>query len=158
VTSWQLASLLVLDATSGTLPYAGTVENVPWSPQRAMVGVAAGLALALVAVSGAGAAGTTTGTELIVPMRATLTKSGGLHLSASPRVELETTILFLVTNRSAKRRWFEIGTRTTELRRTPLMRPGATERFYYVFRVRGTTPFRWGGPGAKPRRGVLRVV
>ena len=128
-----------------------------WTQRTALVVVAA-LASMLVAASGAGAAPTTTGTELIIPMRATLTKTGGLHLSASPRVDLETTILFLVTNRSAKRRWFEIGTRTTSLRRTRLIRPGATERFYYVFRVRGTTPFRWGGPGTMPRRGVIRVV
>ena len=42
---------------------------------------------------GAGAAPTTTGTELIIPLRATFTRTGGLHLSATPKVDLETTIL-----------------------------------------------------------------
>jgi hypothetical protein len=131
---------------------------MPSWTQRTVFAVVLALASVLVATSGAGGAGATTGTELVIPMRATLTKTGGLHLSASPRVDLETTILFLVTNHSAKRRWFEIGTRDTTLRRTRLIRPGKTERFYYVFRLRGTTPFRWGGPGTTPRRGVIRVV
>lgn len=112
----------------------------------------------VVLVTGAGPANATTGTELVIPLRATLTKSGGLHLSATPRVDVETTVLFLVTNRSAKPRWFEIGTRRTALRRTPLIRPGKTNRFYYVFRVRGKVPFRYGGPGSVARRGVFRVV
>ena len=116
------------------------------------------LALAAVAATGARSAPTTTGTELIIPLRATFTKSGGIHLSASPKVDLETTILFLVTNHSAKRMWFEIGTRATTLRRTPLVKPGTTDRFYYVFRVRGTVPFRYGGPGLTTRPGVFRVV
>ena len=123
--------------------------------RRALV---AALLPLVVLVAGSGSAGATTGTEVIIPLRATLTKSGGIHLSATPRVDLETTILFLVTNRSAKPRWFEIGTRRTTLRRTPLIRPGQTDRFYYVFRVRGKVPFRFGGPGTVPRRGVFRVV
>ena len=73
-------------------------------------------------------------------------------------MDLETTILFLVTNHSAKRMWFEVGTRGTSLRRTPLVKPGGTDRFYYVFRVRGTVPFRYGGPGMTPRTGVFKVV
>ena len=123
-----------------------------------MLAVLVALAVAAVATTGAGSAPTTTGTELIIPLRATFTKTGGLHLSASPRVDLETTILFLVTNHSAKRMWFEVGTRATSLRRTPLVKPGRTDRFYYVFRVRGTVPFRYGGPGLTTRSGVFRVV
>jgi hypothetical protein len=124
-----------------------------------MLAVLAVLVLTAAATGGwAGAAPTTTGTELIIPLRATFTKTGGLHLSATPRVDLETTILFLVTNHSAKRMWFEIGTRSTELRRTPLVKPGSTDRFYYVFRVRGKLPFRYGGPGLTTRSGVFRVV
>lgn len=123
-----------------------------------MLAVLVALAVAAVATTGAGSAPTTTGTELIIPLRATFTKTGGLHLSASPRVDLETTILFLVTNHSAKRMWFEVGTRSTSLRRTPLVKPGSTDRFYYVFRVRGTVPFRYGGPGLTTRSGVFRVV
>jgi hypothetical protein len=123
-----------------------------------MLAVLVALAVAAVAATGAGSAPTTTGTELIIPLRATFTKTGGLHLSASPKVDLETTILFLVTNHSAKRMWFEVGTRATSLRRTPLVKPGATDRFYYVFRVRGTVPFRYGGPGLTTRSGVFRVV
>ena len=123
-----------------------------------MLAVLVTVAVAAVATTGAGSAPTTTGTELIIPLRATFTKTGGLHLSASPRVDLETTILFLVTNHSAKRMWFEVGTRSTSLRRTPLVKPGSTDRFYYVFRVRGTVPFRYGGPGLTTRSGVFRVV
>ena len=123
-----------------------------------MLAVLVTLAVAAAATTGAGSAPTTTGTELIIPLRATFTKTGGLHLSASPRVDLETTILFLVTNHSAKRMWFEVGTRSTSLRRTPLVKPGSTDRFYYVFRVRGTVPFRYGGPGLTTRSGVFRVV
>lgn len=123
-----------------------------------MLAVLVALAVAAVATTGAGSAPTTTGTELIIPLRATFTKTGGLHLSASPRVDLETTILFLVTNHSAKRMWFEVGTRATSVRRTPLVKPGSTDRFYYVFRVRGTVPFRYGGPGLTTRSGVFRVV
>lgn len=123
-----------------------------------MLAVLVTLAVAAVATTGAGSAPTTTGTELIIPLRATFTKTGGLHLSASPRVDLETTILFLVTNHSAKRMWFEVGTRATSVRRTPLVKPGSTDRFYYVFRVRGTVPFRYGGPGMTTRSGVFRVV
>ena len=77
---------------------------------------------------------------------------------AAPKVDLETTILFLVTNHSAKRMWFEVGTRATSLRRTPLVKPGGTDRFYYVFRVRGTVPFRYGGTGMTTRTGVFKVV
>lgn len=123
-----------------------------------MLAVLVALAVAAVATTGGGSAPTTTGTELIIPLRATFTKTGGLHLSASPRVDLETTILFLVTNHSAKRMWFEVGTRATSVRRTPLVKPGSTDRFYYVFRVRGTVPFRYGGPGLTTRSGVFRVV
>ena len=123
-----------------------------------MLAVLVALAVAAVAATGAGSAPTTTGPELIIPLRTTFTKTGGLHLSASPKVDLETTILFLVTNHSAKRMWFEVGTRATSLRRTPLVKPGATDRFYYVFRVRGTVPFRYGGPGLTTRSGVFRVV
>jgi hypothetical protein len=123
-----------------------------------MLAVLVALAVAAVATTGAGSAPTTTGTELIIPLRATFTKTGGLHLSASPRVDLETTILFLVTNHSARRMWFEVGTRATSVRRTPLVKPGSTDRFYYVFRVRGTVPFRYGGPGLTTRSGVFRVV
>ena len=134
------------------------VRNVPRTAYRATLALVGAVLLLSVPTSGAGAATQTTGTELVIPLRATLMKNGGVHLSAAPRVDLETTILFLVTNRSTKPRWFEIGTRKTTLRRTPLIRPGATDRFYYVFRVRGRTPFRWGGPGIAPRSGVFRVV
>ena len=126
---------------------------------RLLLAVLAVVVLAAAATGGgAGAAPTTTGTELIIPLRANFTRTGGLHLSASPKVDLETTILFLVTNHSAKRMWFEVGTRATSLRRTPLVKPGGTDRFYYVFRVRGTVPFRYGGPGLTTRTGVFRVV
>ncbi len=128
------------------------------TPIRLAVIAVAALALTIAASGVAAAAPATTGTELVIPLRATFTKTGRIHLSASPKVDLETTILFLVTNRSAKRMWFEIGTRSTSLRRTPLVKPGATDRFYYVFRVRGTVPFRYGGPGLAPRSGVFRVV
>jgi hypothetical protein len=124
-----------------------------------MLAVLATLVLTAAATGGgAGAAPTTTGTELIIPLRATFTKTSGLHLSATPKVDLETTILFLVTNHSAKRMWFEVGTRKTSLRRTPLVKPGGTDRFYYVFRVRGKVPFRYGGPGIVARSGAFRVV
>ena len=131
---------------------------MPRRPYRLTLALVGALVLLVVPVTGAGAAPSTTGTELVIPLRATLMKSGGIHLSASPRVDLETTILFLVTNRSSKPRWFEIGTRKTTLRRTPLIRPGATDRFYYVFRMRGKVPFRYGGPGIVARSGAFRVV
>ena len=125
---------------------------------RPIVALAVGALAVAAAAPGAGAAPATTGTELIVPLRATFTRTGGLHLSATPKVDLETTILFLITNHSAKRMWFEVGTRSTTLRRTPLVRRGGTDRFYYVFRVRGKVPFRYGGPGLATRTGVFRVV
>jgi hypothetical protein len=131
---------------------------VPRRSIRLAVALLVSFVATAAAVSGSAAAPTTTGTELVIPLRATITKTGGLHLGATPKVDLETTILFLVTNRSSKPRWFEIGTRSTLLRRTPPVKPGATNRFYYVFRVRGTVPFRWGGSGAAPRSGVFRVV
>ena len=74
------------------------------------------------------------------------------------RARIRVNSWFLVTNHSAKRMWFEVGTRGTSLRRTPLVRPGGTDRFYYVFRVRGTVPFRYGGPGMTTRTGVFKVV
>lgn len=125
---------------------------------RLTLAVLAALVVTTTAATGADAAPATTGTELIIPLRATFTRTGGLHLSATPKVDLETTILFLVTNHSAKRMWFEVGTRATSLRRTPLVKPGGTDRFYYVFRVRGTVPFRYGGPGMTTRTGVFKVV
>jgi hypothetical protein len=103
----------------------------------------------------ASAAPATTGAELVIPMRVTLTDRG-IHFSARPRVDLDTTVLFLVTNRSSGRRWFQIGGPRTE-RRTRVLRHGATDRFYFVFRVRGRVPYKSGGPSAPVRAGTFRV-
>jgi hypothetical protein len=124
---------------------------------RTLILAIAAAALVAVAMDADGAVPSTTGPELIVPMRVTLTNAG-IRLNAAPRVDLETTILFLVTNQASGPRWFEIGTSRTQLRRTPLLRRAATYRFYYVFRVRGSVPFRSGGPGAVIRTGTIRVV
>lgn len=111
----------------------------------------------LVVPSAAATAPATTGPELIIPIRVTLSDRG-IVLSASTRVQLDTTILFIVTNRARTRRWFSVGNRPATLRRTNQLRPGRSERFYYVFRVRETVRFRSGGPGVKPRTGRFRVV
>lgn len=107
------------------------------------------------------AAGTTrpatTGPELIYPIRVTLTDRG-VVLSASARMELDTTILFIVTNRASGRRWFSVGNRPATLRKTHLLRASRSERFYYIFRARGTVKFQSGGPGVTVRTGKFTVA
>jgi hypothetical protein len=98
----------------------------------------------------------TTGAELIIPMRVTLTDRG-IHFSARPKIDLDTTVLFLVTNKSSQRRWFQIGNPKND-RRTRVLRRGGTDRFYFVFRARGRVPYKSGGPGAPVRSGIFRVV
>jgi hypothetical protein len=120
---------------------------------------ALGVALAAaVAVSTAAfAAPQTTGPELVIPMRVTLSDRGPV-LSAVPHVDLETTILFIVTNRSSKPRWFSIGNTRSTTRRTHVLRRGTSERFYFVFRVRGKVRYESGGPAVPSRGGLFRVV
>jgi hypothetical protein len=124
---------------------------------RALFGVAIALGAAAAAVSFPAAAPATTGAELIIPLRATLTDRG-VVFSAPPRVDLDTTVLFLVTNKGTQARWFQVGTRSTTLRRTRLLRRGQSTRFYYVFRIRGTVPYRSDGPTARLRTGIFRVA
>ena len=119
-------------------------------------GLAALGAVVVAAATFASAAPATTGPELVIPLRVTLTDRG-IHLSAHPRIDLDTTVLFLVTNRSSRRRWFQVGSRRNE-RRTRVLRRGQTDRFYYVFRTRGRVPYTSGGPGARLRTGIFRVV
>ncbi len=121
-------------------------------------------AAAAAALAGAALAGTltpaapaTTGTEIVLPMPTRLTDRG-IVFNAPPRVELDTTFLFLVTNRSSRSRWFQVGTSKTMVRRTKLLRRGETARFYYVFQVRGRIPYRSDGPTAPLRSGIFRVA
>jgi hypothetical protein len=114
-------------------------------------------AAALAASTASFAAPQTTGTELIIPMRVTLNDRGPV-LSAAPEVDLETTILFIVTNRSSKPRWFSIGNTRATMRRTHVLRRGKSERFYFVFRVRGKIRYESGGPAVPARGGLFRVV
>jgi hypothetical protein len=118
-------------------------------------GALVGGAALLAAASFTSASRATTGAELVLPMRVTLTDRA-IHFNARPRVDLDTTVLFLVTNKSSRRRWFQIGVPKTQ-RRTRVLRRGAIDRFYYVFRVRGRVPFASGGPGVQLRSGTFRV-
>ena len=128
------------------------------SRRRLATSFAAAASLVALAVPAAGASRpATTGPELIFPVRVTLT-SGGVVLSASPKMELDTTILFIVTNRAKGRRWFSVGNRRATLRKTHLLRAGGSERFYYIFRARGTVKFQSGGPGVNVRTGKFTVV
>jgi hypothetical protein len=103
------------------------------------------------------AAPRTTGPGLIIPLRVTLTDRGPVF-SAAPRMDLDTTILFIVTNRATKPRWFSIGNTRATKRMTHLLRRGKAERFYFVFRVRGKVRYESGGPGVVLRGGTFRVV
>ena len=116
------------------------------------------LSVAALALPAAGTTrSATTGPELIYPIRVTL-NDRGIVLSASPRMQLDTTILFIVRNRASNRRWFAVGNRPATLRRTHLLRPGRSEQFYYIFRARGTVKFQSGGPGVTLRTGKFTVV
>jgi hypothetical protein len=140
-------------------PQRATLSGV--KPRRAVRRVAgalvAGVVAVTVVVATAATAPATTGPELIIPMRVTLTNDG-MVLSASGRVDLDTTMLFIIENRALGARWFSVGGPRTDVRRTPSLRRGATNRFYYVFRVRGKVPFAMGGPGVRLRAGNFRVV
>ena len=117
---------------------------------------AAATTAAIVAATFASAAPATTGSEIVLPMPTRLTDRG-IFFNAPPRVELDTTFLFVVTNRSSRNRWFQVGTSKTMVRRTKLLRPGQSTRFYYVFQVRGKIPYRSDGPNARLRSGTFRV-
>jgi hypothetical protein len=124
----------------------------------ARIGIVAVLLAVVLAVSAAAsAAPQTTGPELIIPMRVTLSDRGPV-LSAAPQVDLETTVFFIVTNRSSKPRWFSIGNDRATTRRTHVLKRGTSERFYFVFRVRGKVRYQSGGPAVATRGGLFRVV
>lgn len=124
--------------------------------RRVVTTAAAALVAAAAAAALPASAPGTTGAEIVLPMPTRLTDRSILF-NAPPRVELDTTFLFVVTNRSSRSRWFEVGTRRTMLRRTKLLRPGQSTRFYYVFQVRGKIPYRSDGPNAPLRSGIFRV-
>src|SRR5262245_9223635 len=122
---------------------------------RATVALVGALLALVVTASVAGTASATTGADLIIPIRATLTKHGTCLTGASPRIDDATTVLFLIENHSSKARGFQIGTPASE-RRSVLMRPGTGDRFYYVFRAPGKVPFRSAGPNAKLLTGAFK--
>lgn len=106
------------------------------------------LAAASLLVPGAGA---TTGTEIVVPVKATLTDSG-VRFVYRMRPNTQTTFLVTVRNRSTSRRTFSLG-----FRKTRMLPRGTSQTFFYSFQRPGRAYWRSTGAGGKTYRGFFRV-
>lgn len=115
--------------------------------------IAAVLAAALVAaLAAAGQVRATTGVEVVVPVKVTLTDKGVLF-SHRLKPDTATTIRVKVINQSSARRFFKLG-----WRKTHTLQRGGTELFYYSFHTRGLTAWRSVPTGAgRTFTGSIRV-
>ena len=113
-----------------------------------------GLATALAAVATLASppfAGATTGIEVTVPVRVTLSDSG---VTFSPKLhpDTNTTLVVRVVNRSSTPRSFTFGFRQTQ----PLEK-GSAVLFYYTFHLAGKVPWKSHAASGKTFAGLTKV-
>jgi hypothetical protein len=109
------------------------------------------IACCIAAILAASRAQATTGLEITIPVRITLTDKG-VTFSHKLRPTTDTTIAARVVNRSSKPRWFKLA-----WRKTHTLQRGGSEVLYFSFRVAGKTKWSSGAAGGKTFRGAFTV-
>lgn len=133
----------------------GTVPSMPdRMPSKRVLGTLFGSAAAALGLALPGAAPATTGIEVTVPIKVTLSDSGVVFKPAVGKLhpDTDTTYQVRVVNRSSAKRTFRLGYRSTK----PLAH-GATEDFYFTFHAVGTISWSAGNLQARGAKGVFDV-
>jgi hypothetical protein len=99
----------------------------------------------------AGRAAATTGVDVTVPVKVTLTDRG-VSFSHRLKPTTNTTLAVRVINRSSLRRRFTLG-----WRKTHLLQRGGVEEFFFTFYAPGKVVWRSAASDGKDFRGTIRV-